>query len=122
MIAIVDLPHNSIVGTVRRNGDRCAMGLKDVLPTVDRLVRESAIIPTEGMEYVRLAVDENGSIPIGGSVKEIIELLHTRLHRLNHVIARSGKRSHAVAVDDEDLAVFSASDELMRRARTIVGH
>jgi hypothetical protein len=65
----------------------------------------------------------NEPVPVNRGRKDVVELLGSGGNSLDDVVRRGGIiPAHFIAVDDEDVAVFSASDGFMRSTGAVVRH
>jgi hypothetical protein len=91
VVCVIDLPDNSIVGAIGRNGNDGGVYREDGLAFCYGLGGELTIAPTEGSQHIALAVDVKQTVPIGSSRENVVELVNSSLHGLNDVVTGGGK-------------------------------
>lgn len=112
MIGVKDFPDDPII----------RLAESDALTLVDRLFGEQPIVPRELAQNVSFAVNVEKAVPIRWCGKDIVELLHACLHRLDDIIGVSGERAHIRTVHDKKTSVPSTADHLIGGIRGIVWH
>ena len=73
-------------------------------------------------QHVAFCMVVDVAVPVGRRIEEIIELLNAALNDLHYIVCGGAESAHVIAVHQEDAAILTRADQLVRMRRRIVRH